>query len=65
MPKSRTPRLNLDAHPAPVSQIRSGLIPRVIYFPEGWLERIESRGPGSLVDLLTIALSEHQAKGGA
>lgn len=47
------PRNEADRPPT----VRSGLIPRVIYFPAGWLQRVESRGPGALIELLTVALS--------
>ena len=45
------------------TSIRLGLVPRVVYFPEAFLARIETR-PGALVELLTIALSAHLKGGG-
>ncbi len=59
----RSPNAQPAAVPAQPSAIRRGLVPRVIYFPEGLLARIETR-PGALVELLTMALAAH-LKGGA
>ena len=61
--KSRSSNAQPATVPEKPSTIRSGLVPRVIYFPEGFLARIEDR-PGALVELLTIALNSH-LKGGA
>lgn len=46
------------------SAISPDLVPRTIYFPPKWLARIEAQGPGALIEVLTIALSSHQPKGG-
>ena len=46
------------------SGIRENLVPRTIYFPPGWLARIEARGPGALNELITLALTEFVSKGG-
>lgn len=43
--------------------IRSGLEPREIYFPTGFLARVESQ-PGGLVEFLTLAISRHLQEGG-
>ncbi len=45
------------------SAIRGGLVPRTIYFPTGFLSKVENE-PGGLVALLTLALSAY-TKGGA
>lgn len=64
--QSDQPKPQLATHAAmgQPSAIRGGLVPRTIFFPAGFLERIETQ-PGALVDLLTIALSSHLGKGGA
>ncbi len=56
-------RWTLAVPPQPAA-IRAGLVPRVIYFPEGWLARIEDK-PGALVEVITMALAAYQTKGGA
>lgn len=43
--------------------IRSGLEPREIYFPTGFLDRVESQ-PGGLIEFLTVAISRELQKGG-
>ncbi len=53
-----------DAAALRPSGIRQNLVPRTIYFPPGWLARIESRGPGALNELITLALAEFTSKGG-
>lgn len=47
------------------SGIRSQLVPRTIYFPSNWLAQIESQGPGALIEVMTLAISEFTTKGGA
>lgn len=43
--------------------IRENLVPRTIYFPPRWLERVEACGPGALNELITLALTEFEKKG--
>ncbi len=47
----------------PTDTIRFGLQPRTIYFPAGFLARVETR-PGALVELLTTALAAYLQEGG-
>lgn len=65
MPQSSARSQNATPATVPVkpSTIRNGLTARTIYFPTGFLERIETR-PGALVELLTLALTAY-TKGGA
>lgn len=64
----RTTRAFRTVFPSPddrrSSAVSPDLIPRTIYFPPKWLARIEARGPGALIELLTVALSDHRSKGG-
>ena len=62
--KPRSTNAQPAAVPDKPSAIRQGLVPRTIFFPEGFLRAVE-REPGGLITVLTLALSAYAGKGGA